>query len=387
MKPATTSHRLRRASVVLGASALLLCASLASAAPVLSGPHFSPVDTTGSLATATADFNRDGRQDIAVAGYTNDTVSILYGKKGGGFHAPEDYPAGVQPLAIATADFNHDHRPDIVTADYDTPGTVTVLLSKHAGFRSPDTYSVGDGADQPDVGDFNRDGVMDMAVPSYLSDNVSILLGLGNGTFKHGKTLNGYGGPVSVVASDLNHDHKTDLAVLNYGSGIAWLQVFLGKGNGTFKAHQKLKAGADAPEGMVAGKFAGDGNLDLAVPDCDGAPNKVYILAGANKGKFKNPRGFKNYADSCSYEPAAIDLNHDGRQDIVTNTDSGTHRGDISVLFGKRGGKFSSPKFFPATGSSDNYAVAVGRFDGDNKADLVVSDYSVSRVGVLFGRG
>lgn len=91
----------------------------------------SPVPVPGGpVGVAAADFNRDGQLDLAVTSVDASTVSVLL-RQGDGSFAPEPgspLPTGPFPYGIATADFNLDGKPDIATANRNA-GTVTVLLN------------------------------------------------------------------------------------------------------------------------------------------------------------------------------------------------------------------------------------------------------------------
>jgi len=121
------------------------------------------------------DLNKDGQVDLAAANY-GDTVNVLLGSGSGTFGSPLGYSAGSQPTSLSSADFNGDGTIDLVTANVDS-ATVSVMLGDGTGFFKPPvtaaagTYPVGVA-----VGDFNGDGRMDAASVNSGSNNVSVLL-------------------------------------------------------------------------------------------------------------------------------------------------------------------------------------------------------------------
>src|SRR4051812_10336714 len=78
---------------------------------------------------AVADFNSDGKLDLAVANRIpfGGTVTLLFGNGAGAFTAGSILSAGDAPWAIATADFNGDGAADLAVANFNS-GNVTVLL-------------------------------------------------------------------------------------------------------------------------------------------------------------------------------------------------------------------------------------------------------------------
>jgi hypothetical protein len=83
---------------------------------------------------AVGDFNGDGRQDLAIADVHGLDVGIRYGNGNGTFTIQPDVSAGGEtnpiaqyPLFVAVADFNGDGRPDLATAN--ESGSATVLLN------------------------------------------------------------------------------------------------------------------------------------------------------------------------------------------------------------------------------------------------------------------
>jgi hypothetical protein len=82
---------------------------------------------------AVADFNGDGILDLAVSSLSDtgpDLVSILLGNGDGTFQKPRKFPIGygASPWQLVVADFNHDGRPDIATVN-GFSSTVSVLLN------------------------------------------------------------------------------------------------------------------------------------------------------------------------------------------------------------------------------------------------------------------
>ena len=89
-----------------------------------------------------ADFNGDGKQDLATANdIGSDNVSVLLGNGNGTFAAEVDYPVGsgvTAPSAIAAADLNGDGKPDLAVAYHVSQQTaVSVLLNTGNGTFAP----------------------------------------------------------------------------------------------------------------------------------------------------------------------------------------------------------------------------------------------------------
>jgi len=92
--------------------------------PSFSAP-ISYATGTSPYAVVTADFNGDGKLDLAVANDSSNTISVLLGNGDGSFGAAQNYATGSGPLSVAVGDFNGDGKLDLVTAN---AGDVSVLL-------------------------------------------------------------------------------------------------------------------------------------------------------------------------------------------------------------------------------------------------------------------
>ncbi|MBA3916226.1 MAG: VCBS repeat-containing protein [Acidobacteriales bacterium] len=178
-----------------------------------------------------ADFNGDGRLDMAVADHTHSSVNVLLGTSTG-FGPLVGYGTGDTAAGIAVADFNRDGKLDLVTANDGGPEhAVSILLGNGDGsFQPQQSYPAANDTVNVVTADFNGDGNPDIAVGSdqYNQPSVTLLLGNGDGTFRPGSTF-AHEGP-GLAPADLNGDGKIDL-VTNSGKS---LDVFLGNGDGTF---------------------------------------------------------------------------------------------------------------------------------------------------------
>src|SRR5262245_4106155 len=105
------------------------------------------------------------------------------------FLPPATFPVGVNPREVTVADFNRDGKPDLAVVNMGSPGSVSVLLGNGSGsFQPAVTTAVLNGAGLSLVaGDFNGDGQPDVALTSStngVNPAVEVLLGKGDGSFQ-----------------------------------------------------------------------------------------------------------------------------------------------------------------------------------------------------------
>ena len=134
---------------------------------------------TRTLGLARADFNGDGRLDLAVALPSINKIAVLLGQPGGGFVSMDGSPfaVGVAPVGVASADFNRDGAPDLAVANQGG-SSISVLLRTATGFANDPSSPIvtGQSATEIATADFNADGKTDLAVANQSSNTVSVLI-------------------------------------------------------------------------------------------------------------------------------------------------------------------------------------------------------------------
>jgi hypothetical protein len=337
---------------------------------------------TNPTAMISADFNSDGKLDLAITNTADGNISILLGNGDGTFTAAALSPlaAGTNPDALAAVDLNNDGKLDLVVAIAGTNSVVVFPGNGDGTFQAAVAYSVGTYPSFIVTGDFNGDGKPDLAVSNQNNATVSILLGNGDGTFQQPAVAYPAGTTdvANVAVGDFNKDGKLDLAVTNPSSDT--VSILIGNGDGTFPAPVTYATGNPAahPIAVTVFDFNGDGNLDLAVTNLNA--KNVAILLGNGDGTFQS-RVTYTTTNGIFIGPSAIstgDFNGDGKIDLAT---SNQEDNTASILLSNGDGTFQSPLEFP-TGAFAS-SLAAGDFNGDGRLDLAVTNYTDNTVSVL----
>ena len=260
------------------------------------------------------DVNGDGKPDIVISN-SDGTISILLNKGKGTFGTAIVITslAALSPHlnALAFADFNGDGKLDIAAASY-YPGSYSnnayVLLGNGDGtFQAPITTVAAPEYTYTNTlaaGDFNKDGKPDLLVTLegscsgwHGSAQYVVLLGKGDGTFTPG-SLNCTAGdyPQYPLIADFNGDGKLDafIPMLENGGKDPYGPVLLeGNGDGTFarlgESEYEWVSGGETEvskggfyvgptnQGAVVADFNGDGMPDIAVLNADNFAIGDYV--------------------------------------------------------------------------------------------------------------
>lgn len=344
------------------------------AVPLFPEPAFSVGSQPWGVTSA--DFNRDGIADLVVTniGVNSQVVSVLLGRGDGTFQPESRLTAGNGPEEVTVADFNADGKPDLAVANIGS-NDISVFLGVGDGtFSGASQIRVGSGPIGIVAADLNGDTRMDLAVANKNDRDFSVLLGIGDGTFAQARFPTG-SEPGDIVTGDFNADGKPDVALTTFGIGLA---VHLGNGDGTFGPEiRTLSTNMLSDTRLAAGDLNADGVPDLAVANY-GFPDDVSIFLGRGDGTFL-PRVQYPVTDNVN-DVALGDLDGDGVLDVAALSGS-----SLSIRLGSGNGAFGPEKRFGAGGSARH--LTLSELDGDGRLDVALTNQNDQLVVVLRGLG
>lgn len=306
---------------------------------------------------ATADFNGDGIEDMALAMHLRG-VLVLVGDGRGGFRTWSQgidlgqVGSGAKHIfssrTLAAVDWNRDGREDLLVlsegptnpraVEMGLPKGALIYLNKGDGTwgREASTATANDVfGDSIAVADFNGDGRWDFVTGSRVQGRRDLLnLGKEDGTWQ--ATEIGALRPAafvwSVTTSDFDGDGHPDLAVAysSYELGVRrnGIDVLLNRGGNPLSwERHPLEAGTESPPTMLPPVFSALGSGDL---DGDGHPDLVALTEkgamqaylGAGDGSFtreQTPEAGPPSVTCRGYRVRLADVDGDGRSEIFAD--------------------------------------------------------------------
>lgn len=345
---------------------------------------------------AVADMDGDGKQDLVSMSSQNVYVSVLKNTSlpGNISFAPRvDFvvsspsgPEGTSPVNLTIADFDKDGRPDIAVANFGLDNWCKVSYARNTtingiiSFGPVSNYSIVD-ARSVFAADLNNDRKPDLGVAIYVNGSfmkqINVLRNVstqGTIAMQQNESI----GPENsirssyIVYSDLDADGKTDLISCNQGSTVSvYKNTSIDAGYLTFASPVYFPVvNSNLGHGYIA-DMDGDGKPDLIVNSS--GKDSVYILRNTSTAgniSFAAPIGYKT--GDAALGVIAADLDGDGKPDIVTANPAG---GTFTVLRNRIGAPLRlCPPMANATISSNisgsNYQWQLDKNDGNGFADI-----------------
>ena len=343
-----------------------------------------------------ADFNNDGKQDFAIVGPSfggvqnpdGSAVDVALGDGSGIFTRKSLTNFGaVRLTSVTAADFNSDGKVDLAVTNV-VDGRISILFNDGTGGFPTDGFSVptitvGTVLSAIKAGDFNNDTKADIVAMVPNSNTYAVLLGNGNGTFTNiggGSLQSGFHFLDDLDVGDFNGDSKLDLAIVR--SGANEVHTLQGDGTGHFSNYAVVPL-TGAPISVVVRDLNGDGKQDLAVSH---SPLENFTRRGVLTVLISNGTGFNAATDYTTDSPGMLDsgdFNSDNKPDLVVSSGAiifGLNSTGLTFLTNKGNGEFNAPVNVVTANVSD--LVLVADFNNDGKDDVAVS-HTAANVGIL----
>ena len=373
------------------------------------------------VSCAIGDLNGDGKPDVLAVAQDEDGLYEFLNDGTGNFGYPQgravfqshgnnnqqSYPVNIGgDDLIFFQDVNGDGMPDAVYIDYaqlETTYSAGVSLNQGArGFAAPVFSTIDTDNNQVianALGDFHGNGQPDLVIttdpsqpggPGGISGAVMLMQNLGAGKFAAPVSIYSQSNSeTNVAAADMNNDGKQDLLICETVGGPQ-LTLLLGNGNGTFRPplHYPYPAGVSG-EGcrFYFGDFNGDGKADVLLyieGNVFPRPPDVVEYLGNGDGTFQPAKLLLGSPGIA--QMAMMDLNHDGRLDIVTQ-DQTAQTPEVDTYFGQGDGTFAQMNAytsFPHKNGMGFSGVLAGDFNADDNVDVAVPLYLTDSNGAVY---
>ncbi|MCB2154354.1 VCBS repeat-containing protein [bacterium] len=298
-----------------------------------------------------ADFNRDGRMDLAVASTFDDSVTIIHRTGSGNYVTTQtimvganSFPPSNFPRFLTIGDFNNDGAADltvICSGNYAfsyEPSIQTLMNDGNGLFLPVQPSAVTPIFDSPlmpvqmVVGQFTNDSLDDVALANLNSGTIRILAGDGAGRFAIGPEIDlasTSDGPYDLAVADLDHDGLDDLVAVTEGDCYVVRQSPAGVFNSPVA--YSVPAGAAQFHAVYLDDYDQDGQWDAAIADRNSRVVRLFgidAVGGTLGNDVLNDASLNGCSDILS-----INWDGDWKPDIaVANLD-----GDTVTVFGSEG--------------------------------------------------
>ncbi|NNL85592.1 MAG: VCBS repeat-containing protein [Myxococcales bacterium] len=390
---------------------------LAAAAPSASAPSETttcptytsssqglPTESEWRSYPAVADFNGDGRLDIAATPRKarGPRVWLANGKRWKESSLGLGLPDPSCGVGMAAADLDGDGDIDLALADH-CHGLWLYMGDGKGAWRPGPQAKINrgeSGVEDVAAGDVDGDGDIDLVAVGAVEGGVQLFLNDGSGRFSGlDAGLPPRGKAPNVELADLNGDGLLDVAAPYVGVGtdpghplefnLVWLA---GRGEDGALRYTPLRESLPhsvQPRRVDVGDLDGDGTPDLVLtvaPPAEGAP-LIRIFYGDGALFAEAATELPKFSKEVNQQFNGIriaDLNGDGTKDLVavqTNDDRfhiwlGTPTGAWVSCGSTRVGITEEPR------STRSVDVEVADFDADGKPDLVMSFGRIGKGGL-----
>jgi len=316
--------------------------------------HFHGGD--GPIAIAALDFDADGAIDLAVANRVDTSMTLLHNRGNGAFDSAHAVPGIRSARRLAAGDFDRDGLPDLVATTTD-PASVLLLRNRSESLPTLRASILTDRVRSFVATDIDGDRDVDLVVVREPGNIVEVLCSRGPGAFESVFTF-ATAGPVSrVFAVDLDSDHAPELLIDEVG------RILIVRRDDTGRFTSPVVELSVSGTVIGVEDFDGDGWRDLLDRD---ARSMVAFYPSDRRGGFQADARVDLFSTSVL---GLGDLDGDGAIDILEGAPGTT---SLRSWFHGDDGRFEAR--WTTTLAVPRESAALADLDGDGRLDLVLPE-------------
>ncbi|GLR18486.1 FG-GAP-like repeat-containing protein [Portibacter lacus] len=268
-------------------------------------------------------------------------------------------------------DFNEDGKPDLIGYHYKAvePIDLEVLINVSDTTIKFDVVRIASSElfrGSPAIGDLDGDGDFDIAVSLDLSNSIMILRNNGDNTFTQEEP--GLSGANQLKFLDLEGDGDMDLIGFVYNTNA--VSTFVNDGSGTLSAGPIMQHVNDISS-VDYGDIDNDGDQDIALAIDKFSGETVAIYLNDSLNNFTKLSSFDINALNSAVQVKMIDINKDGKMDVLGLNDKRLTAFIQNDVFG-----FVSRDLVDPNNEGDLSQFEIADFDGNGTLDVVIGDYT-----------
>lgn len=311
--------------------------------------------STGNYPSAVSlgDLDGDGKLDLAVANFSDHTISTYHNASTIGnivYNQKSNFTTGRLPTSLYIGDINGDGKSDIVTTNINDKA-ISIFLnttnqsnsnsvesSKILNFKNEIERTVNSNigrinfADKVDItlgnepsqvklADLNNDGKVEIIVSNFISNSISVLLNETadkNISFSQIDDLATGLSPLSISVGDFDQDEKTDLSASLVGGTVTVFRNISSENSLLFESKFDIQIGEflSYSSSINTSDINGDKKPDLAIANA--GSNLVTLLINNSEPGFISFEEKVEYSSIGNpFSVAIADLNGDLKPDLA----------------------------------------------------------------------